>query len=279
MSGTNLRTIWITLRAVNYTTAVFTNVITNMKGLDAATKQAINSSLNLGKSAFAAGMLFNVLGSQIGGAGGQLLQYASYAMFVVSALSYLKAVLIFLDGVLYSETAIVNGLASSWVKLGIAMGAAVAAFSIVYMITSQFGRTAGLVTGLAMAIIGLAMAIALIKGVVTFGSTAMQDVATFAAIGVAAGGAMGAIYAGTQHQMGTRMAEVTGPAILHHGEVVYNPATGRPTQIGNDLQGGRMGITTIDASMHVDTLNTKASKEELNELLRKQGRQIANDRR
>jgi hypothetical protein len=94
----------------------------------------------------------------------------------------------------------------------------------------------------------------------------------------AAAALMGGFMALAPHQMGTRQVAETGPALLHKGEVVYNPSTGRPTQVGNDLAGGSGG-TSIDASMHVDTINTKMDTEELNDFVRKQQRTIAQNNR
>lgn len=277
----NLKTIWISLRAVNYTTAVFTNVIANLAGLQSAESKVINASLNLGKAATGTAIMFNVLGNQIGGTGGQMLTYASYVMFAVSAMSYAKAAILFLNAKLLEHHIYVNMASASWKGLGMAIGAAVGAFMLVVMITQQFGKAAGMVTGLALAIIGLTIALIAFKAISTWGSTLALDLGLMAGVGMAAGGIAGMVYAGTQgHAMGTRMIGRTGPAMLHQGEVVYNPSTGRPTQVGNDLNGGMGGgVTTIDASMHVGTLNTKASEEQLNEILRKQGRRIANDQR
>lgn len=276
--STSLRTVWLTLRATNYTTAVFTNVISNLSGFDRATQKAINSSLNLGKSALAVGMITGVLGNQIGGAGGQLLTYTSYMMYAVAAMSYAKAAIIVLNSMIYAQGIVVGNTAIMWSELAASILGAVGAFMLVYVITNQFGKIAGLVVGLALAILGLAMSITLLKAIISGGGSLPTDIASYAGVGVMAGGIAGMVYAGT-HQMGTRMAGATGPAFLHKGEVVYNPATGRPTQIGNDLQGGVGGVTSIDASTHIETVNTKMDTEEMNELLKKQGRKIANDRR
>jgi len=274
MSGTNLRTIWLTLRAVNYTTAVFTNVITNLKGLDAAQRQAINSSLNLGKSAYAAGMLFNVLGSQMGGTFGKMLTYASYLMFIVAGLSYLKAAIIFTNAILHNHAIIVNLLSSAYFRLGAAIGAG---FAVFFILKDYLGpipaAILAITAALAIMLIPLLLA-SKAMNVLTVGGAGAAATITNATAGISG---MGSSMLGLQH--GTRMVGRTGISLLHAGEVVYNPSTGRPTQVGNDLQGGLGGGTQIDASMHVDTINTKMGIEEMNELLKKQGRRIANDQR
>jgi len=274
MSGTNLRTIWLTLRAVNYTTAVFTNVITNLKGLDAAQRQAINSSLNLGKSAYAAGMLFNVLGSQMGGTFGKMLTYSSYLMFIVAGLSYLKAAIIFANSVLHNHSIIVNLLSSAYFRLGAAIGAG---FAIFFILKDYLGPIPAAMIAIAAAVAILLVPLLLASkamNVLTVGGAGLAATVTNATAGISG---MGTSMLGMQH--GTRYVGRTGPALLHAGEVVYNPSTGRPTQVGNDLQGGMGGGTQIDASMHIDTVNTKMGIEEMNELFKKQGRRIANDQR
>jgi hypothetical protein len=274
MSSTSLRTIWLTLRATNYTTAVFTNVITNMQGLDAAQKQAINSSLNLGKSAFAAGMLFNVLGTQMGGTAGKVLTYASYMMYLVSALSYMRAGIIAATAFMQNHAIIVHLLSSSYVQLGIAMAGIMAAFLIFVMLKDSLGTIPALLIAIGVAAAAIAVSLWLAAGGMA-GLTAGVS-------GYSGAASMWALRAAStivgNAQMGTRMVPATGMMMVHQGEVIYNPATGRPTQVGNEIQNGLGGSTMIDASMHIDTLNTKMSKEELEEALRKQGRKIAVDR-
>lgn len=278
MSGTNLRTIWLTLRATNYTTAVFTNVITNLTNFDSATKRAINSSLMLGKSAMAVGMITGVLGQQLGGTAGQILTYVSYTMYAVGAMAYAKAGIIVLNTILIKHGIIMGAVIINWQTLAVAIGAAVAAFLIVMAITNTFGKTAGLVTGLTIAIMGLVVALIALKAIASGGTSLGLDAAVMAGVGAIAGGMAGMVYAGT-HQMGTRMVGATGPAFLHKGEVIYNPSTGRPTQVGNDLQGNVGMGSMIDASMHIDNVNTKMDIEEMNKLLKKQGRTIAQNNR
>lgn len=276
MASTNLRTIWITLRAANYTTNVFTNVIQNCSSLEASEKKLINASLNLGKASMSAGILFGVLGSQIGGTSGQILSYVSYMMYAVSAFSYLKAGILLLNSFLGQHAAIVNFLSSAYFRLAFATAAG---FAIFFLLKDWLGPIPALLLAIGAAAAIMLIPLLLAAGAMstlTWGGASMAGAAGISALGSATSGIMGMV---TGFQTGTRMVGKTGPALLHHGEVIYNPSTGRPTQVGNDLAGGIGGTTMIDASMHVDTLNTKASEEQLNELLRKQGRKIANDRR
>lgn len=263
----------MTLRATNYTTAVFTNVISNLSGFTAAQQKAINSSLNLGKSAFAAGMLFNVLGQQLGGTAGQMLTYASYMMYLVAGLSYLKAGILAASAFMGNHAAVVNILSSSYFRLGIAMAAG---FAIFFLLKDYLGTIPALIIAITAALAIMLIPLLLASramNVLTIGGAGLAATAT----NISAGIGFESSIVGFQH--GTRMVGQTGPAMLHQGEIVYNPATGRPSQVGNDLTGGMGGgLTTIDASIHADTINTKADTEELNDLLRKQGRKIAVDR-
>lgn len=272
MSGTGLRTVWLTLRATNYTTAVFTNVITNLSGFDAATKRAINSSLNLGKSAMAVGMITGVLGQQIGGTAGQILTYASYLAYFVGMLAYAKAGILAINGVLQAHNIIVHMATGSWLALGFAVAGA---FAIFFLLKDSLGVIPALILAIVAALV------ILIASLIIINALGGRPLLSFLSIGQST--AQTAFQtAGPEftEQMGTRMIPHTGLGLLHAGEVVYNPATGRPTQIGNDLSGRNGGgLTTIDASIHADTINTKADIEELNNLLKKQGRTLAQNNR
>jgi hypothetical protein len=178
--STNLRTVWVTLRATNYTTAVFTNVISNMNGLSNAQKQAMNSSLNLGKSAMAAGMLFGVLGNQIGGAGGKLLTYASYAMYVVSAFSYMKAGLIALNIFLKAHGHALDSVSPAYIRLGIAMAGITAAFMIFFMLKDTLGVIPALLIAIGVAAASIVLPMMLAAGGLsglTFGGSAAAGAA------------------------------------------------------------------------------------------------------
>jgi hypothetical protein len=66
MASTNLRTVWITLRATNYTAQFFNAVIRPCDSLSFAEKKLITQQLRLGNAAMSAGIMFNTRGDQMG---------------------------------------------------------------------------------------------------------------------------------------------------------------------------------------------------------------------
>ena len=59
--------------------------------------------------------------------------------------------------------------------------------------------------------------------------------------------------------------------MVHEGEVIYNPATHRPTQVGNDIEGqgegGRGGTSYIQMPVNIENINTKADVDDVDEKL------------
>jgi len=162
----------------------------------------------------------------------------------------------------------VDGLAISWQTVAAAMLAAVGTFALIVMITQRFGGLVGVIAGVTIAILGLAAAIAILKGVLSLGGTVANDIATMAALGAAFGGVAGAIYAGSSgFAMGTRAVPFTGYAPVHKGEVIFNPATGRPTQIGNDLRGGEAISTVYDTDIIIEQLHIRSDIDDVDEKL------------
>jgi hypothetical protein len=266
-TGTSLRTIWIEIRAMNYAVNTLNDVLRQLTTLQKGQDLTAISCFNMAKAAMSAGILFSVLGSQVGGTAGQFLQYASYLMYGVAAMQALLGIMKLQNLAMLTQTITVRGLSIAYWELFLPVIAAVGVF-----IALQ-----GYLGALPAALLGAAAGAAVLAAILWYaaGAVSVMSFGTAAIVGAAAlAAAAGVAYSLSPHQMGTRMVGETGPAFLHKGEVVYNPSTGRPTQIGNDLAGS--GSTThIDASMHVDTLNTKMDTEELDRLTKKQARVIA----
>lgn len=152
------------------------------------------------------------------------------------------------------------GLADiSMKKLAISTALALGVFGAVFAILKDMHPA----ISAAIAII-LALAAAFIK---------LYIAESFATLGVAAiAGAAGATIAtgyAMAHgfQQGTRSAPYTGLAMVHRGEVIYNPATGSPTQVGNELGQERSGVTYQQVKVKIDNVNTRADIEDLDEKL------------
>ena len=281
MSSTNMRTIWLTLRATNYTAAVFEGVTREISGMAKTQMQMNIQMMSLGKSAMAMGMMFSVLGSQIGGVGGRMLSLTGEFMITVGAMSMAMGVIKTLSSAEMANKITIDGCTISYRQLGMAVAGAFMSF----MLVSQLMQG---MSGPASAVIAIVLAVATAFWILYVAANAAWSTVTLGIAGILGGAAAAAAWATAQSymgqtsnfQMGTRQAGYTGLAMIHQNEVIYNPATGRPTQIGNELAGGMGGGTThIDASMHVGTLNTKMDTEELNNAVKKQGRRIAYDRR
>jgi len=195
---------------------------------------------------------------------GAMKSWAVISELIVPLLAKLNVELI-------GHSIVIRGCSISWTMLGVAMAGALASFVLIVAITEKFGQSAGMVVGLTMAIIGLALAFSFLKAVLTGGATLAMDIKSAVGVGLMAGGLMGMAYAGTR-QMGTRGLAQTGIFMGHKGEVVYNPATRRPTQIANELEGreGMEGIprtTHQDIDINIENLFTEAKFDEIDEKL------------
>ena len=270
----NLRTVWLTLRATNYTTAVLTSVMRQMDGMMTAQRNMALTQMEMGKSALMAGTMFTVLGSQIGGTGGKLLSMTGQFMMIAGLMNMVTGIMSALSKANMEQQVTVLGLTMSYRTLAISMGAAFASFMIAYELLQGMPKWATAVIAVVLGIAAAFWALYVAESAASFGIAAVMGGAAAAAAMVTAGGFMG----GAPHyQMGTRMVPFTGLGMLHRGEVVYNPATNRPS--GIMTEGGAGKTTVIDATMHVDTINTKMDKEEMSEYVRKQSRTIAQNNR
>ena len=264
-TGTSLRTIWIEIRALNYSVNVLNDVLRQLTRLQKEQDITAMSCFNMAKAALSAGVLFGILGTQIGGTGGQVLQFASYLMYATAAMQAIIGISKIMDMAILTQTIEINGLAIAYWKLFLPVAAAAGIF---FALKDYLGPIPAALLAIAAA--------AGILAVILWQAAGAMSVLSWGAAAVAGATAIGGAIAASSisHQMGTRQVAQTGPAFLHKGEVVYNPSSGRPTQVGNDLAGGG-GSTSIDASMHVENLNTKMDTEQLNEYVRKQQRTIA----
>jgi hypothetical protein len=266
-TGTSLRTIWIEIRAMNYAINTLNDVLRQLTMLQQQEELSAIACLNMTKAAMSAGILFGVLGNQIGGLGGQIFQFGSYVLYGVAVLNGLIAVTKIVQSGILTTTIAINGLNIAMWQIYVIVGAAAAIF---YALQGYLGPIPALIIAITIAVAALVAVLTVLSYVSGFG--AFGWIGRLFSAGATAFTPMG-------FQVGTRAAEFTGPAIVHKGEVIYNPSTGRPTQVGNELAGSGYSETHIDASVHDNTINTKADEEQLDDLLRKRGRQIANDRR
>jgi len=358
IGGLGMRTIWIALRAVNYTQRAFDQVLRNLKNLSMKEEELVERTravLKVSVAFIATGMMFTTMGlmmaqslfnmamqSQKGAYEmGVLQEEINRAKLVMADAVYdfLKAshVLDLLHFVLDSMTRnkyigmIVAGFMafvavcltaagiilmlvgsikalnailpiSNWhivlfeinlkrfnltltitsfqlLRVALAINIAFGAFVLLMMITDRFGKAAGMVVSLAIAILGLAMAISTLKAVLSMGATLAQDITAFAVpLGLLSAGIAGMAYAASK-QMGTRALPYTGLFYGHKGEVVYNPHTERPTMIAGDLERERPTYVNYDIPVTIENVHTKADFDDLDEQLRKGLRKAGRRRR
>jgi hypothetical protein len=270
MASQNLRTVWITLRATNYTTQVFNQVMRQCDDLDFKERKQISSALRMGTAAMSAAMMFNTMGDSIGGAGGQIMKQAAMMMQVIGVIGYLKAAYVFLTAVNWAHTTSVLGVSMAYWQLALAAGAAFGAFLLVYNALIALNNPA------VTAIIAIILAIAAALWMLYVAESAATMGVGLAIGGAAAGAALAMGKQMHMFQMGTRMVGATGPVIAHKGEVIYNPSSGRPTQIQNELASGEAKSSIYEMPITIENVNTKADIDDLDEKLGRALKKAAN---
>ena len=271
-TSTSLRTVWLTLRATNYTSHVFTTVVRQLGGLEAAEKRQVIQSLRMANAATSAAVMFSTLGNQMGGMAGQILGTASQFMYVVTAIGYVRAILPLLNKSFLTHTMTLLGVKMAYWQVAVSAAAAFGAFAIAMTLFK------GLSTPVLALIAVLGGLVAILWAVYVAESAASMGVAMVIG-GIAAAAAMTIASNYQSHAMGTRMVGATGPAFVHQGEIIYNPSTGRPTQVQNDLADGGARTVIYEQPVTIQELNTKTDIDDVNEKLRKGLRKSAHGTR
>ena len=350
--GGNIRTIWITIRAVNYTQKVFNDINTVMNTTIKTEKDMADMTKNMSKASvdfIAAGTMMIALGAMVGmqlwnmasaskeGAAdfAQLTQNFNETKAALSDTLYeiLKACQVFtiLNGLLdfikdntWAQV-LVLGLGLVAIALLVIVGALFLFNGLViqaglfstnwalmtgFLTTSLQTLTAGLIPlniemwqlAGAMAAVGgailLFMALKDITGPIAAAIIAVTaltialwilfaaEAASSLGIALIAGGA--AVIAATaiasqtmgHFQEGTRSIPYTGPIFAHKGEVVYNPSTNRPLQVGNDLAREGAGESSVyNMPITIENVHTKAEMDDVDEQMRKALRRNMRSRR
>jgi hypothetical protein len=350
--GGNIRTIWITIRAVNYTQRVFDDInkimnvtIKTEKDMEKATKNLAKASTDF----IAAGTMMVALSAMIGvqlwnlAASSQegavdfaeltanlndtksaladtmyeilkgvgvltlvndilnFLKENKWAQYLVLGLGLLIVAVLAIVGSLFLFNGLVMQAALFSTNWGVMTG---------FLTTSLSTLTAGLIPlniqmwqlAGAAAAVGAAfiifMALKDITGPIFAAIIAISLLTaalwilfvaeSAASVGVAAvvgGAAAATAFALSQtygkFQMGTRSVPYTGPIMAHEGEVIYNPSTNRPLQVGNDIAGGNGQPTTIiyEMPMEIKELHTKADVDELDKYMKESLRRAAQKRK
>ena len=345
VAGMGMRTIWISLRAMNYTDRAFRSAIKNLRNLSDEEKRNVREALKMmrvGRMQIQAGMLYSAMLAMMGGqlfklmsqtkvgagymreftksiedikiafadtffetlrpildivkgfldlmkqnaplrtavvilallAGTLVGLYSSYMLISgirkhmiaqMTLENYLRAkglIIKFKDAMAnITLTASNHALATSLMAVGV--GAAFG-LGVFFALKDVVGPLSAGFAALAIALIPLVIQLGLAAGfmsALTLGVAAIAGVAGVASIVAAVSSATGG-FAG-----GTRALPNTGLFFGHKGEVVYNPATDRPTGMGGN--GEQVTHISNQFDFSGTTINTKADEEELVPLIRK----------
>jgi len=331
--GLGMRTIWIALRAVNYTDYAFRAAIRNLDKLKQKEMEQILLQRQLASATIRMGLMYATMGSMIlsalfymskfstegsqfmsvfqqktesalGAIGEQVLRILQPALKLImrlldmiaenEALAQFIAILgitigtillvagaakVLMGAILYLKTVFMAGSVAnsaytiSLFGMKIALDAVVASamkimiiFILFYEITSflveNFGVMPALILMVAVAVGILAIALwkaAIAMSVLTWGAAAI--------IGI--GAALAAWHIGQQqvgYQMGTRFVPHTGLALVHEGEIIYNPSTGRPTGFAPE---STPTIHQTEIKIEIGEVHTKADFDDLDIKIRR----------
>jgi len=322
MPALGLKTIWITMRAIDYTGRVFERAIKNIQNLSKEQKKLAIASLRSGIEAFRAGMMWATLGQMLFQSGiemaattktlkplADMFKSLNDTLSKNEGLRVLLSLLMILGGLLmmvYGATLALAGvgkilyavqilqtkgfaamiasilglqgpltaLQMQLLMVGLAAGIG---FALFFLLKDSLGPIPAMLIAVAVAVGILAIQLWLAAGamsVLTWGLAAIAGAAALAGVVAMVAGVTG-------KQMGTMSMPYTGLVLAHQGEVIYNPATHRPTQVGNDLEreGQVPSQTFYDMPIRIENVHTKAEFDDVDEKLRKALRKGAGKRR
>ena len=331
--GLGMRTIWIALRAVNYTDYAFSAAIRNLDEMKKKEMEQIRLQRQLASATVRAGAMYAAMGGMIlsalvymarfstqgsqfmsmfqekteralGAIGekalrilyptlkfivrildaiaendalamfvailaitiGSLIMLAGVAKIVVGSLMYLKTVFASTSILGKQLTITIAGLNLQLKITYATLLKVMIIFFILYEITSflveNFGVMPALILMVAVAVGVLAIALwksAIAMSVLTFGIAAILGI----------GAALAAWHIGQQtvgYQAGTRFVPHTGLALVHEGEIIYNPSTGRPTGFAPE---SAPTIHQTEIKVEIGEVHTRADFDDLDLKIRR----------
>lgn len=350
LAGGGLRTVWISLRAINYTQKVFDDVIKNTNLMMQAETNAASATKNLTDMAthfVIAGAMMSVLALQLGGqlwnlamssqegasqmaalqknidlTKGALADTIYEILQATGILNLLNTVLTYIQENKWAQYLIIGlagvvivGLAVAGMLLlltGLMIMSTVAGANLSTMtgvLTMLFGNLtiAGIPLNIVLANLAASMlavgaafmifmalkditgpiAAAIIAisalAVALWGLFVAESASSFGIAAAVGGAAAAAAYGISQvyghFQEGTRAVPYTGPVFAHKGEIIYNPSTNRPLQVGNDLAGGGGQTVNESVSVNIENVHTKAEFDDVDDQVRKALRKNMRNRR
>lgn len=336
--GLGMKTIWITLRAADYTAQAFNSTIKNTEKLKNKEKELGKENKSLANSTLAwfkaglmtatlgvtlAGAIWNLASSSRAGAGdfarlnqqmfltrqafadtfyealkatgilsaiqtvlnilqnNKALQYITIGFLgfltiltlTLGVIRLFKAALALKITQMGIGTAVtkvyttaVHGLKTAFSGLGGAMGIVMGSLTVFMLLGQAIGSQAAAIVAACTAIAAAILAIFYAETLAAHGTNlpmAMKALAVGAGIGAA-------VLSMQSFRTGTSALREDGPVIAHRGEVIYNPRTNMPTQVGNNL--GNINTPKVShnsVSIYVDNLNTKADIDDIDSKLSK----------
>jgi len=209
---------------------------------------------------------------------------AATGLIVMGVVTALKGAVVLLGGTfsfLAPKVAISKVTLDAWIPttqaatgatmgLGMALGIVTAGFTIFITLGAVIGNVRGTIVAGLVAITLAVLALATAFNILSLGTlTVAQLGAAAAGVGMAAG--IMAIQSGQEYQMGTTFVGKTGLAMVHRGEAIFNPATGTPRELANDMNRGETRSRS-DINVTIEKLYTKSDVDELDDRFARIGR-------
>jgi hypothetical protein len=142
-------------------------------------------------------------------------------------------------------------------NLAFSMAAVLGYFTMFLMLATAFKGTARIIVSAIMLIVAAYLLWTKAQAAATGGISLIGAGIGLAGATAMAGGLTGAFASGTQS------VQKTGPIFAHKGEVVYNPATNRPLQVGNDMGRGSGSTTNMNTQITIENIHTKADYDDV----------------
>ena len=202
---------------------------------------------------------------------------ALIALGVTKALMGGLALLGFATMTTSGQFLILGGTVKQWIALALGgTGASLTLAAALQMVAISAGAGLGIflalepiLGALPAALFGVAAAFALLAvqlwlsahamSILTWGLAAIAGTAAIA-------GAMAMASNVGNFGSGTTFVRRTGTALVHEGEVVYNPRTQSPREIFNDVNRGERGASSQIINITIENVHTKADIDDLDEV-------------
>lgn len=208
-------------------------------------------------AAILVGVLITVIAGVLALAGVSLL-LTGVIQQVTNMYALLTGQLIIHNGVLTASTQGTIALSTAMTQLMTVAAPLMVAFTVFQLLQGWLGPIPALIFAIVAAVAALAVVMNL---------SGLGELLGLAG-GVSEGTQALRMFGSAGAQMGTRAVQETGPIFAHKGEVVFNPATGRPSQIEGDIAGGGGQSIYENVGITIENVHTKADFEDVDDKMR-----------